>query len=166
MSFGSSGGEDFSSSALTLQGTILIEDLKAPKQSLKLYKKINEKYKIHKNRYISSQALVLTAEALDRTTSTIGEVIDAYKVLQDPKGEQRIQAIRSFKSKKGFLKKQKGKKILLREMADPGAAVIKRLDRGNPVHTLYTREHLGRMWYKVKTADGTIGWLEENRVSF
>ncbi|MCP4219105.1 MAG: PQQ-binding-like beta-propeller repeat protein [bacterium] len=157
------GGQDFSSKALLLQGTILIEDLKAPAQALKLYKKSREKYK---NDYIAKRALFLTAEALDRATGTPGEVINAYTLSGDHKAKQRIQAIRSFKSKKGFLIAPTGKRIPLLEIAVPDAAVIKHLDGGDSVLTLYTGEHRDRMWYKVKTADGAIGWLEEKRVSF
>jgi tetratricopeptide (TPR) repeat protein len=156
-------GEDFSSEALALQGTILIEDLKVPKQALKLYRKTGEKYR---NAYIAKRAIFLTAEALDRTTGTPEEVIEAYRQSEDYIAELRIQAIRSFKSKQGFINDQAGKKVSLLEMAAPGAGVIKRLKRGARVHTLYSTEHQGHVWYKVKTAGGTIGWLDENWVVF
>lgn len=144
-------------------GTIIIEDLKSPKQALKIYKEIREKYR---GDYLARKNLFLTAETLDRTTGTTEQVINAYKQANDYKGNHRIKEIRSFKSKKGFLKKKKEKKISLMEMADKGAAVIKKLNRGAPVHTMYPKEHQGIVWYKVKTADRTIGWVEENQVSF
>ncbi|MCP4147711.1 MAG: tetratricopeptide repeat protein, partial [bacterium] len=157
------GGQNYSSKALLLQGTILIEDLKAPAQALKLYKKAAEKYK---NKSIAKQALFLTAEAIDRATGSPEDVIAAYKLSKNYKAGQRIQVLRSFKSKKGFLTAPAGKKIPLLEMAAPGASVIKHLDSGDSVLTQYTGEHQGCLWYKVKTTDGAIGWLDAKGVSF
>ncbi|MCP4148327.1 MAG: PQQ-binding-like beta-propeller repeat protein, partial [bacterium] len=37
---------------------------------------------------------------------------------------------------------------------------------GDSVLTQYTGEHQGCLWYKVKTTDGAIGWLDAKGVSF
>lgn len=165
-------------SALDLICQIYIADLKDFDSALKICQTILEQ---KNDSNIVKAAMFLEAEIYDHFNGDKDKVIELYKTFIKNTPElnfvlqfrsptnitsiaiQRVQKISSFRKTKGITIKNN---VFLFVTADSNVKIIKKLSKDTEITVLYRKEEEGPVWYKIKTKDGTIGWVQENRIKF
>lgn len=166
--------------ALDLLCRICAEDLEDPVEARRICQSI---YDENRDTNLARGAMFLKAEILDNSIGDRGQVIREYEILvkyfrgwgvaspdrgwEDEIGTylatKRMAEIRSFKPKRGIVQ---GEDVSLFERADFSAKVTEKLDEGSEIAALYNKEDGEHTWYKVRTDERTIGWVEESQIAF
>ncbi len=89
---------------------------------------------------------------------------DKYVLLKTPETKASQKSDASPESRESMKAKGtiNGNKVNIRKRPTTKANVVKQLNAGHPVDVLESAEAGGRLWYHIRTASGTEGWVVED----
>ncbi len=171
-------GTHYSLFLLNVMFDIKFYDLQKPKEALELCSEIRQNYS---EKALRTGILFLEAKILDETNGNRKEVINLYNrnlnlkydyySLQYPiRGSgtyllklvrKRLESIKSFNIRDGEIKVEN---TIIYESPDSLSETIYTSKLNEKVTVLYPLEVKNQTWYKIKTSENIIGWIQDNYI--